>query len=230
MSALTERNGSGHVSVGESIVDGVDAAIGRALELLCAALVVVETVLLFAGVIARYRPDAAVIEETFVNRNPASALKLGQARGVALLAPARAGVPVAEYAANAIKKAVVGVGHADKGQVQMMVQRLLPGVKLAGADAADALAVAICHAHHSATRQRWQALGAVAPTPLLASEAAAALIGQPLNEKSLAAAAEAARAIISPIDDMRGTIDFRRHVTGVLVERVVREAAHRAAQ
>lgn len=108
-----------------------------------------------AAVIAAHRPDCAVIEETFVSRNAASTLKLGQARGAALLAPARAGLTVAEYAANAVKKAVVGVGHADKQQIQMMVQRLLPGVELAGADAADALAVAICHAHHAATRARW---------------------------------------------------------------------------
>ncbi len=110
-----------------------------------------------AAVIAEYAPDAAAVEETFVNKNPASALKLGVARGVALLAPARAGLPVAEYAANAIKKSVVGVGHADKTQVQMMVRRLLPGATLTGADAADALAVAICHVHHAATAAAWTA-------------------------------------------------------------------------
>ncbi|MBI3706491.1 MAG: crossover junction endodeoxyribonuclease RuvC [Proteobacteria bacterium] len=107
------------------------------------------------AVIAEYKPEAAAVEETFVNANPASALKLGQARGVAMLAPARAGLSVIEYSANAIKKSVVGVGHAGKEQVQMMVQRLLPGVTLAGADAADALAVAICHAHHAATAASW---------------------------------------------------------------------------
>jgi crossover junction endodeoxyribonuclease RuvC len=103
-------------------------------------------------VLADWTPDEAAIEETFVNQNPASTLKLGQARGAAMLAPARAGLPVAEYAANAIKKAIVGAGHADKTQIQMMVARLLPGVKFAGPDAADALAVAICHAHHAQTR------------------------------------------------------------------------------
>ena len=105
-------------------------------------------------VLARYAPDAAAVEETFVNKNPASTLKLGVARGVVLLAPAERGLPVHEYSANLIKKSVVGVGHADKTQVQMMVRRLLPGCLLSGADAADALAVAICHAHHAATQAR----------------------------------------------------------------------------
>jgi crossover junction endodeoxyribonuclease RuvC len=108
-----------------------------------------------AKVLADWTPDEAAIEETFVNQNPASTLKLGQARGAAMLAPARAGLAVSEYAANAIKKAVVGAGHADKAQVQMMVARLLPGVKFAGPDAADALAVAICHAHHMQSRDAW---------------------------------------------------------------------------
>lgn len=106
------------------------------------------------AVIARFSPDAAAIEETFVNANAGSTLKLGLARGVVMLAPAKAGLSVAEYAPNAIKKSVVGVGHADKLQVQAMVRRLLPGVTLNGPDAADALAVAICHAHHATTAQR----------------------------------------------------------------------------
>jgi len=105
--------------------------------------------------IEAWAPQEAAIEETFVNQNPASTLKLGQARGVAMLAPARANLPVAEYAANAIKKSVVGAGHADKAQIQMMVQRLLPGVKFESPDAADALAVAICHAHHMQSRAAW---------------------------------------------------------------------------
>jgi crossover junction endodeoxyribonuclease RuvC len=99
-------------------------------------------------IIDRYAPDEAAVEETFVNKNPVSTLKLGLARGVVLLAPAERGLPVAEYAATAIKKAVVGNGHAEKAQIQMMVARLLPGTT-AKADAADALAVAICHAHHA---------------------------------------------------------------------------------
>lgn len=106
-------------------------------------------------VIEAYRPSEAAVEETFVNRNPASTLKLGQARGVALLVPALAGLPVAEYATNQIKKSVVGAGHAQKEQIAMMVRRLLPGVGETAGDAADALAVAICHAHIGATRARY---------------------------------------------------------------------------
>ena len=99
-------------------------------------------------IIARHRPDAAAVEEVFVNTNPQSTLKLGQARGVVLLAAASSGIVVGEYAARLVKKAVVGVGAAEKAQVHAMVARLLPGAKVAGADAADALAVAITHAHH----------------------------------------------------------------------------------
>lgn len=105
-------------------------------------------------VVERYRPDEAAVEETFVNRNPTSTLKLGQARGISLLVPALAGIAVAEYTPNLIKKTVVGTGHATKEQVQMMVRLLLPGEAAEGADAADALAVAICHAHHRATANR----------------------------------------------------------------------------
>ncbi|MEL3890334.1 crossover junction endodeoxyribonuclease RuvC [Ferrovibrio sp. MS7] len=108
-------------------------------------------------VLAEWQPQSAAVEETFVNQNPASTLKLGQARGIVLLAPAQAGLPVAEYAPNLIKKAVVGVGHAEKEQVHAMVKRLLPGVAVKGADAADALAVAIAHAHLAATQGRIRA-------------------------------------------------------------------------
>ena len=100
-----------------------------------------------ADVIALHRPDVGAVEEVFVNKNPQSTLKLGQARGVCLLAVARAGLPVHEYATRLVKKAVVGTGGAEKAQVQAMLRVLLPGAKVAGADAADALAVAICHAH-----------------------------------------------------------------------------------
>ena len=109
-----------------------------------------------SGIIEAQRPLEAAVEETFVNVNPGSTLKLGQARGVVMLAPARAGLPVHEYAANLVKKSVTGAGHADKHQIAMMVGRLLPGV-VATNDAADALAVAICHAHHRATAKRVEA-------------------------------------------------------------------------
>src|SRR3954452_23516102 len=104
-----------------------------------------------AEVLAAHRPDTAAVEEVFVNENPQSTLKLGQARGVVLLAAAGAGLAVGEYAARLVKKAVVGTGGAEKAQVHAMVQRLLPGVKIAGPAAADALAVAITHAHHLAS-------------------------------------------------------------------------------
>ena len=101
-----------------------------------------------------HRPQAAAVEEVFVNMNPQSTLKLGQARGVVLLAAARHGLEVGEYAPSAVKKAVVGTGGAEKAQVHAMVARLLPSAKIAGADAADALAVAITHAHHLASARR----------------------------------------------------------------------------
>jgi crossover junction endodeoxyribonuclease RuvC len=103
-------------------------------------------------IVASHAPDEVAVEETFVNRDPQSALKLGQARGVALVVPALAGLDVAEYAANLVKKTVVGVGHADKKQVQMMIRVLLPKAETRSADAADALAVAICHAQHRGMR------------------------------------------------------------------------------
>ena len=113
--------------------------------------------LALAAILARYRPDSAAVEETFVNRNARSTLKLGQARGVVLLAPALAGLPVAEYQATAVKRAVTGQGHAAKVQVQAMVRRLLPGAAAGRPDAADALAVAICHAHTRASLVRFGA-------------------------------------------------------------------------
>ena len=110
-----------------------------------------------AQVIAHYAPHEVAVEETFVNRDPQSALKLGQARGVALVVPALAGLAVAEYAANLIKKTVVGTGHAEKAQIAMMVRVLLPKCEAAqagglAADAADALAVAITHSQHRSSR------------------------------------------------------------------------------
>lgn len=133
--------GNGHCTSGEGDLATRLLALYRALS----------------AVVADYRPDAAAVEQTFVNKDSAGALKLGQARGVALLVPAEAGIAVGEYAPNAVKKAVVGVGHADKAQVAHMVRMQLPGVALAGPDAADALAVAICHAHHLATAGRYAA-------------------------------------------------------------------------
>jgi len=106
------------------------------------------------GIIEMHAPASAAIEEVFLARDPQAAIKLGHARGVLMLAAARRGLEVSEYAARLVKKAVVGVGAAEKVQVHAMVQRLLPGAKLAGADAADALAVAITHAHHLATARR----------------------------------------------------------------------------
>jgi len=102
-------------------------------------------------------PDQAAVEHTFVNKDASGTLKLGQARAISLLCPAQAGLPVSEYAPNAVKKAVVGVGHAEKAQVEHMVKMLLPGVALAGPDATDALAVAICHAYQSRAAERMQA-------------------------------------------------------------------------
>ena len=107
-----------------------------------------------SAVIAAHPPAGAGVEEVFVNSNPQSTLKLGQARGVCLLSCARSGVAVGEYAARLVKKALVGTGAAEKAQVHAMVGRLLPGAAIAGADAADALAVAITHAHHLASARR----------------------------------------------------------------------------
>ena len=108
---------------------------------------------MLSALVIDHHPDSAAVEEVFVNANPQSTLKLGQARGVVICAVARGGIDVGEYAARLVKKAVVGTGAAEKAQVHAMVARLLPGVKIDGADAADALAVAICHAHHLASAQ-----------------------------------------------------------------------------
>lgn len=109
------------------------------------------------AVLQIWQPDEAAVEHTFVNKDAVATLKLGQARGIALLVPAQAGITVGEYAPNAVKKTVVGVGHADKGQVDHMVRVHLPGVQIAGPDAADALAIAICHAHHLQSAGRLRA-------------------------------------------------------------------------
>ncbi|TFF17866.1 crossover junction endodeoxyribonuclease RuvC [Jiella endophytica] len=101
-----------------------------------------------SGIVHSHRPDEAAVEQTFVNKDAVATLKLGQARGVALLVPALAGLPVAEYAPNAVKKAVIGVGHGEKKQIHMMVKVLMPKASFDTDDAADALAIAICHSHH----------------------------------------------------------------------------------
>lgn len=130
-----------HIADGVLATDG-DTSVPERLRLLHDGLMSLMQV---------HQPREAAVEETYVNRNGASTLKLGYARGVALLAPALFGLPVAEYGAMAVKRAVVGTGAATKDQVEVMVRRLLPGATLKRADASDALAVAICHAHHRAT-------------------------------------------------------------------------------
>ena len=105
-------------------------------------------------VFAKWQPNAAAVEQTFVNKDAVATLKLGQARAIALLVPAQAGLEVAEYAPNKVKKTIVGVGHADKVQIDHMVRLQLSGVKINGVDAADALAIALCHAHHAVTTSR----------------------------------------------------------------------------
>lgn len=114
-------------------------------------------------IVARFLPTMAAVEQTFVNKDGAATLKLGQARGIAVLVPAQAGLPVGEYAPNTVKKTVVGVGHADKAQIMHMVRMQLPGVEIAGPDAADALAIAICHAHHGKAAGLGAALARAAP-------------------------------------------------------------------
>jgi crossover junction endodeoxyribonuclease RuvC len=143
---LVEVDGNRLRHLGDGVIatDG-SASVPHRLKVLHDAL---------AALMLELRPDEAAVEETYVNRNGTATLKLGYARGVALLAPALLGIPVSEYGAKAVKKAVVGTGGADKAQVQMMVRRLLPGCLIKRADAADALAVAICHAHHRATGLR----------------------------------------------------------------------------
>ncbi len=127
----------------------VDGPLARRLAALAEGL---------SGVLDAYAPHEAAVEETFVNAGARSALTLGQARGVVLVTPALRGLPVAEYAANLVKKSVVGTGHADKVQVGLMVKTLLPSALVKGADAADALAIAICHAHHRVSAMRMGAL------------------------------------------------------------------------
>ncbi|MBB3658063.1 crossover junction endodeoxyribonuclease RuvC [Rhizobium sp. BK650] len=111
-----------------------------------------------ADVVHSYKPDEAAVEQTFVNKDAVATLKLGQARGIAMLVPARAGLPVSEYAPNAVKKTVIGVGHGEKQQIHMMLKILMPKAEFKGNDAADALAIAICHAHHRGGNRMRQAI------------------------------------------------------------------------
>jgi len=136
-----EGNRLGHIANGQVRTDAKAPLPRRLLELSD----------LLGAVLAEHDPGAAAVEEVYVNENPQSTLKLGQARGVVLLVAAARGIEVGEYAPSLVKKAVVGTGGADKAQVRAMVQRLLPGARIAGPDAADALAVAITHAHHLAS-------------------------------------------------------------------------------
>lgn len=142
----TDGNALSHVANGV-VRPSSDAALADRLAELYHGLV---------EVIDTHRPAEAAVEETFVSRNAVSTLKLGQARGVVMLAPASAGLSVAEYPANLVKKSLVGAGHAAKQQIGAMVRVLLPACNVATADAADALAVAICHAHHMTTARRWR--------------------------------------------------------------------------
>jgi crossover junction endodeoxyribonuclease RuvC len=136
-----EGNRLAHVANGQIRTDAKAALAARLLDLHDR----------LAAIIEEHRPGAAGVEEVFVNENPQSTLKLGQARGAVLLCAARSGVTVGEYSPALVKQSVVGTGRAEKAQVHAMVARLFPGAKIAGADAADALAVAITHAHHLAS-------------------------------------------------------------------------------
>jgi crossover junction endodeoxyribonuclease RuvC len=139
-----EGNRLSHIANGQISTDSKASLPARLVELDRA----------LTDIILQHRPDGAAIEEVFVNVNAQSTLKLGQARGALLLSAARAGLEIGEYAARLVKKAIVGVGNADKAQMHAMVARLLPGAKIVGADAADALAVAITHAHYLASARR----------------------------------------------------------------------------
>ncbi len=145
---------------GWGIVDSVNGKLRHVANGVCAtgkgdlATRLAELHAQIEAVLVAHMPDQAAVEHTFVNKDAAGTLKLGQARAISLLVPAQRGLPVAEYAPNAVKKAVVGVGHADKGQIQHMVGFLLPGAEVNGADAADALAIAICHAWTAGTGAR----------------------------------------------------------------------------
>lgn len=149
-----ERTGWGLIDVAGNRLSFVAAGVIRSKPTEAVAVRLCRIDEELSRIVAEFKPDTSAIEETFVNKNAASSLKLGQARGVAIVAPARAGLDVAEYSANSVKKTVVGAGHAAKEQVGMMIKVLLPTAGDLAADAADALAVAICHAHHAQSLKR----------------------------------------------------------------------------
>ncbi len=145
---VIEAHGSRLRHVGNGVLRSGDGPLGVRLARLFHEL---------TEIVGRFAPDGAAVEATFVNKDAAGTLKLGQARGVAMLVPALAGLDVGEYAPNAVKKAVVGVGHAEKHQVEHMIRLQFPGVTLANADATDALAIALCHLRHSQASHRLSA-------------------------------------------------------------------------
>jgi crossover junction endodeoxyribonuclease RuvC len=138
-----------HVACG-SVETSERAALGERLVAIHDGLI---------AVIERYAPQEAAVEQTFVNSNAAATLKLGQARGIAMLVPARAGLSVSEYAPNLVKKTIVGAGHGEKAQIRMMIGVLLPKAEPQSEDAADALAIAVCHAHHRQSAVVRRAIG-----------------------------------------------------------------------
>ena len=145
---IIEVNGSQMHHVANGICHSKGTELARRLLSLHAQL---------SEVVAKWQPNAAAVEQTFVNKDAVATLKLGQARAIALLVPAQAGLEVAEYAPNKVKKTIVGVGHAEKAQIDHMVRLQLSGVKIMGVDAADALAIALCHAHNAGTKSRLEA-------------------------------------------------------------------------
>jgi crossover junction endodeoxyribonuclease RuvC len=143
---IIESSGNRLIHVADGVIEpGVKLSLAERLSILFGAV---------SDIVTEYDPHECAIEDTFVNKNPTSTLKLGHARAAAMLGPATAEIPVFEYKPNLIKKSVVGAGHAEKAQVLAMVNMLLPGSRAGSPDAADALAVAICHAHHRATKRR----------------------------------------------------------------------------
>jgi len=145
---VIESDGSRVRHLGNGVCRSGEGALGERLARLFRDL---------SEVVARFAPDGAAVEQTFVNKDASGTLKLGQARGVAMLVPALAGLEIGEYAPNAVKKAVVGVGHADKKQVDHMIRLQFPGITLANPDATDALAIALTHLRYAEAGRKWQA-------------------------------------------------------------------------